>query len=405
MPRKPSRSPIVCEFFTWRLLQRDSVYYADGRTGKYNLGKHSLGTRDLEEAMNQLRTLDRRKAVELGLAKPAPENAERPLGLQDGWERFLAYCERADVMGGVSPGTRKRYRAVHNKHVNFCDKHGIQSWAEVNKTSTEKYGNWLSSGSYAPRTVYLELTLIKSVQKWLIDEGVLPSSCQFSLPLRKPEGTDTYTYSQEQVTAMIEHCRCMPTLHWLADVIVALACTGLRIGELAALRRSDLDADCKTILLTDERASSRRRALGTIRTTKGRRNRSLPVHPDLRQVLMALPKHPDGRIFHGPLGGKLKPDTVRNVLMRDVIEPLKKNFPTPPGEIGFEHGRVHSFRHYFCSQAFLNGAAEADIKEWLGHRDSKMVAHYRHLRSEDSQQKIQRIEFLGPIDRTVRSED
>jgi hypothetical protein len=49
----------------------------------------------------------------------------------------------------------------------------------------------------------------------------------------------------------------------------------------------------------------------------------------------------------------------------------------------------------FCSQAFLDGAAEADIKDWLGHRDSRMVTHYRHLRREDSVRKIEQIDFLG----------
>jgi hypothetical protein len=40
--------------------------------------------------------------------------------------------------------------------------------------------------------------------------------------------------------------------------------------------------------------------------------------------------------------------------------------------------------------------------EWLGHRDSKMVAHYRHLRDEDSQRKMQQIDFLGTVERTER---
>ena len=123
----------------------------------------------------------------------------------------------------------------------------------------------------------------------------------------------------------------------------------------------------------------------------------------LRRVLLTLAKRADGRIFHGPWG-RLKPDTVRITLMRDVIEPLKSRFPTPSGEIGFENGRVHSFRQYFCSQAFQSGAAEVDVKEWLGHKDSKMVAHYRHLRSEDSQRKMQQIDFLGLSNRIVRSE-
>lgn len=260
----------------------------------------------------------------------------------------------------------------------------------------------MKAKGYADRSVYLELTLIKSVHAWLIAEGTLPGSCRFSLRLRKPEGTDTYCYTPAEVAAMVQHCRGHEDLCWLADVIVALACTGLRISELASLRWTDLDEGRTTLRLTDERASSRRRALGNVRTTKGRRNRALPVHPDLRSVLLALPRFADGRLFHGPRGGLLKGDTVRNILLRDVIEPLKERFPTPPGEIGFEHGRVHSLRHYFCSQAFLGGAAEADIREWLGHRESRMVAHYRHLRGEDAQLRMGRIDFLGTASRTGR---
>jgi len=31
---------------------------------------------------------------------------------------------------------------------------------------------------------------------------------------------------------------------------------------------------------------------------------------------------------------------------------------------------------------------------WVGHRDSKMVAHYRHLSADDAQRKMQQILFL-----------
>jgi hypothetical protein len=38
----------------------------------------------------------------------------------------------------------------------------------------ERYGNWLTK-KYAYRTVYLELTLLKSVNQWLIENGELPA--------------------------------------------------------------------------------------------------------------------------------------------------------------------------------------------------------------------------------------
>lgn len=396
MPRKPKTAPIVCEHFVWRLFRRDGVYYADGRGG-HKLGKHSLGTRDREEALANLRALDRQKAVELGIASVVPPASES-VSIEHGWTDFLSHCGRPQVLGGVSPGSLKRYRAVRDKHVTFCRQQRIAGWEQITRAHLERYGKHLHGKDYADRTIHLELVTVKSALDWLIGEKRVAETCRFRLSLSKPQGTDTYCYQPAEVHAMIERCRSQPALAWLADVILALACTGFRISELASLRTSDIDLASNTIRLTDERSSARRRKTGAVRTTKGRRSRTVPIHPLLRSVLEQMPQHSDGRLFHGPRGGKLKPDTVRRILIRDVLEPLKKRFPTPPGEIGFEHGRLHSFRHYFVSQAFLSGASEGEIQEWVGHQDSKMVAHYRHLRNEDSQRKMQRIQILGTMD-------
>ena len=111
-----------------------------------------------------------------------------------------------------------------------------------------------------------------------------------------------------------------------------------------------------------------------------------------------MPRHADGFVFHAARGGRIRPRNVLEQFIQHVIEPLKAKFTTPAGEIGFEHGRLHSFRHFFCSQCFLGGASEGEIKEWLGHADSKMVEHYRHLRREDAQRKMNQIRFLERVD-------
>jgi hypothetical protein len=100
-----------------------------------------------------------------------------------------------------------------------------------------------------------------------------------------------------------------------------------------------------------------------------------------------LPKTVDGLIFHGPLRGKLQDSTVLRNLKDNVIAKLKSKYPTPPGELGFEHGKVRSMRHYFYSESFRNGAG-------VGHRDSKMVAHYRHLRPDDSKKLMSSTRLL-----------
>ena len=46
------------------------------------------------------------------------------------------------------------------------------------------------------------------------------------------------------------------------------------------------------------------------------------------------------------------------------------------------------------SQAFLGGASEGEIREWVGHADSKMVEHYRHLGRKDAMRKMEMINFV-----------
>ena len=58
-------------------------------------------------------------------------------------------------------------------------------------------------------------------------------------------------------------------------------------------------------------------------------------------------------------------------------------------------GRLHSFRHYFCSLAAQAGTAEHTVMSWLGHSSSKMVRHYFHLHDDESRRQMKRIDVLG----------
>ncbi len=164
------------------------------------------------------------------------------------------------------------------------------------------------------------------------------------------------------------------------------------------MRWADIDMKANVLGLTDERYSQRRQKLGNARLIKGKRGRTIPLNPAFRLVLEEKQRSADGLLFHGPRGGKVKPDVVRNILVREVITPLAARFPTATGEIGFEHGRVHSFRHFFVSEAFRLGVPEPRIMEWVGHRDSRIVARYRHLRDDDGQQTMQGLDFIGKED-------
>ncbi len=178
----------------------------------------------------------------------------------------------------------------------------------------------------------------------------------------------------------------------------------MRIEELVNLKWSDIKFDERTLTIADESGFAKQTAAS--RSTKSSRTRHLPIRQELLAVLRSIPRT-DQYIFHGPRGGRLKADTVRNAFVREVIKPLTKRFPKQfENEKAFEDGRLHSFRHYFCSVCANTGIPERITMEWLGHADSEMVRHYYHLNDEESRRKMDQLDLLGIGDgRSVADEE
>ena len=169
------------------------------------------------------------------------------------------------------------------------------------------------------------------------------------------------------------------------------------MSVLAQLRWWDVDLKNKTIAIRNDPRDGARAGQAR-RRTKNRRDRAFPIHDDLLAVLIRTPRHRDGYVFHGPRGGRLKPDTARNVLVRDVITPLTGEFPTPDVEIGFKHGRLHSFRHYFCSACANSNVAAQAVMNWLGQQDCEMVRYYYHLYSTEARRQMNNVKFADEPD-------
>jgi integrase len=395
MPKRRKHERYAGKYFTWTILTRDDVYWADGRSNSVNAGRHSLGTKDRAEALELLPRLDLTIAIENGLAQPealAPLSGET-LPLETGRKLYEDHITRSRITGGTRKGTQKRYRAVLDKFLPFLESKSVTGWNRVTSNLLEQYLTYLETHEYSYATQYLEGTTIKQIVNFFISKKRLPAESRIELKLPKPQGTDTYCWRTEEVLAILDFMKTKAELSWLHPLLMTLTYTGLRIGEAISLRWSDIRFANETIHLVDESTSSRRKTERELRTTKGGRDRSFPLNPELRPILVNMPQHADGYVFHGPLGGRLKADTVRNVLIREVLKPLSVRFPTPEGEVGFKDGRLHSFRHFFCSLCANKNVPQQMVMRWLGHRDSKLVAHYYHLHDEEAQRQMEKIQL------------
>ncbi len=395
MPKPRKNQQIQCCHFLWRLLQRNGVWYADGRSNTHKAGRHSLNTRDEKEARRRLANLDRIQAEKAGLRPRSPNSEEpaEPLSLEKGRHLYEDYIKRPRVTGGVKESTARRYKPVFDKFLPFAKTHGITTWNGVTADLLMKYAGHLEQRKAAPKTQSNELITLKQAINWLIKSGHLRGTEPIDMPLRQAESEPAYCYRPEEVKAMLEYSKGDKNLGWLYNVIIGLACTGLRISELASLRWSDWDKQTGRLILTDE--SGRKSTPGREnRTTKNSRGRSFPVHPELEQVLKSIPREGE-YIFKGPRGRKLKSSTALRNLQENVIKPLSDKFPTRAGEKGFSDGCLHSFRHAFCSTCANNGVPERIVMSWLGHQASRMIRHYYHLHDDEARRQMNKLNFTG----------
>ena len=156
--------------------------------------------------------------------------------------------------------------------------------------------------------------------------------------------------------------------------VLAAAFTGLRWGELIALRRRDLDLDAPSVRVPRKLAqlASGEMVVGPTKSAAGVRTVALPelIIPDLRHHLDKFVKDgQDALIFVGEKDGLLRRGNWRrSVKWADAVK--KADLPT-----GF---RFHDLRHTGNHLAAAAGASTRELMHRMGHGSSRAALIYQH---------------------------
>ena len=162
---------------------------------------------------------------------------------------------------------------------------------------------------------------------------------------------------------------------WQPFVVVALR-TGLRIGELAALRwREDVDLERGRL-----RVQQSYNEINGFMSTKNDKIRELPLTWDAIAALRAQRARVDGDlVFPGANGEPLLPSESNLALAR-----LCK-------AIDMRRIHNHVLRHSFASQAVMCGVPMRQVQEWLGHFSIEVTMRYAHLSEGIGDELIRRL--------------
>ena len=182
--------------------------------------------------------------------------------------------------------------------------------------------------------------------------------------LRERRQSDIDVFSPEEVWALVRAAADEQD----GTIFLTAAFTGLRKGELIALRWRDIDFANSTIRV---RASY---ALGQLTSPKSGKARAVPLAPDVAAALARVATRgcttdPDDLVFVGDHGGYLD----GSALSRRYIAALDR--------AGLRRLRFHDLRHTFGTRVM----AKADIvrvQEWMGQADIQTTRRYLHFRPQ-----------------------
>jgi integrase len=261
----------------------------------------------------------------------------------------------------LKPSTAERYAGIVREHIE--PRWGRVRLADVTHSGVQAWVGELTAirSASTVRKVYGVLSLILASA---VRDGRLVRNPSAGISLPRVV-TDEHVYlTHQQVDDLAEACG----EYRLA--VLFLAYTGIRFGELAALRVGQLDLMRRraTIAESVTEVSGRGLVWGT---PKGHERRDVPIH---RFLVDELAVHVAGQpaealVFTAPRGGTLR---VRN-FRRAALDPAAS-------ALGIAGLHPHALRHTAASLAIASGADVKVVQQMLGHKSATMTFDlYGHL--------------------------
>jgi integrase len=239
----------------------------------------------------------------------------------------------------------------------------------------------LSARGFAPATVTKAYQLLGKVMAAAVDAGYLAQTPCRNVPLPRVEREEMRFLTPTEIVTLAEAIR--PA--YRALVFVG-AYGGLRIGELAGLRRSRVDLLRGTVRVAEILTEvAGRLHFGPPKTWASRRTVSLPrvVTREL-QAHLASGGEPNDHVFTAPQGGTLRIVAFRNRIWRPATDAA-----------GLAGLRIHDLRHTAVALWIAAGASPKEVAVRAGHTSvSFTLDRYGHLYPEADTRLRDRLDRL-----------
>jgi integrase len=316
------------------------VYRSDQRTVWENVGKSSLGC-------------DAFKASEIRADRMVARPTEATV---------LTFDQAFDIgykRHFINNTCRDNYKSYYTKHISPIL--GAKLLSDIKNLDIEALRDHLVSLNRAPATIKQVVGIVRKVfslmERWGLYWGKNPAR-RFSLP-RKDNKRERYL-TRDEVHRLLEALKeRYPYLYQLSSVSLY---TGMRLGEIGALKTEHVNLTDRTIRIVDP---------------KNKSNRTVYIPETLLPIFDGLDLSPGQVVFKRPRDGTREINTSK-VFQKVTTElGLNKGITDPRDRVVF-----HSLRHTYASWLVSQGLDISVVGALLGHKTPAIANRYARVSPE-----------------------
>lgn len=217
---------------------------------------------------------------------------------------------------------------------------------------------WQNKTNFQPKTIINYRSVLNIIFKFAVYDGIMQHNPLTVVQVPKRTRKDVEFFTQKEIELLVHHASGQ-----IKNIILFVAFTGVRAGELIGLKWGDIDFKKKTILI------QRRIREGIEDVPKSKRSRLLDMLPQAKQALVEQKKLTYGRHTYIFVSRFDEPYARSNHITASIRKVCR--------EVGIKEGGLQKLRRS-CNTLYKQYGLPNDwILDQLGHMNDEVnIKHY-----------------------------